>query len=1002
MKQLYFFKKKTASVLLSAAAFICSFEGQAQNLVLNPSFEDVNVGSLQCSWYTSQAQFNNAINFWTCPTGGSTDIFNTALATTCYCSPYSTNASSPGTQAPRTGNGYVNIVTYGNGGCTPWREYIQGQLSSALVPGQTYEVEMWVTLADKMAVGTNNIGVKFSTDPYVQASNCPYYTTPDLNYTGPIITDKDNWVQIIFCYTPTVAGLDNFIIGNFYNDAATATAAASGVTTGNTIRYFVEDVRVELVTGSGNAGSDGTLTTCGGNPSSDLFSSLNGLPDTGGSWTGPSALPGGYLGTFDPSIHLPGVYTYSVGGSGLCAGGSSSATVTVSFTNPTANIPTITPVCEGTPISLTENGGSATTWSWSSDGSATFSDPSAQTPTISGAADGETFSVSISDGSGCTNTANYTVSLNTAPIVSANDNGPYCTGDPMSVSETGGSATSWSWTSNGSAVFSNSTDQNPVITGAVDGEIFTVTATDINGCTNTAQAVFTINTLPVVSASDNGPYCANDPMSVSETGGSATSWSWTSNGSAAFSNATDQNPTVTGAVDGEVFTVTATDVNGCSNTAQAVFTINALPTVSAVNDSPVCTGASVNLDEGGGNGVSWNWTSNGGGIIGNSSAQSTSVTGVSNGEIFTVTITDVNGCINSGTTTVIVVTQPVLDLVNDTTVCDNFILPAAISGTNLSGSEAYYTDSQINGGTVISGPITASQTVYIYDGNNGCSDEISFDVTVNSLPTITNTSGGGTYCQGSIVNDILVDVSGSPDWTIDYTLDGVSMSLTSTVSPVSLGNTPGVYVVTNVTDANCTNAGTGTETIIVNPTPGTPAAGSDSVYCLGDAYVDLFANGGSGTLTWYDDASLTSIIGTGTNLSPIVQTGTTSYYVTETLNGCEGPASLVTITINDCTVPVVISIIVPTAFTPNSDGQNDDWEIVNLDTAYPNNTVSIYNRWGNILFFHDSGTDGPYDQNRWDGTFNGTELPVGSYYYVIEYNDPENGVSTGAVSIIRD
>jgi hypothetical protein len=218
---------------------------QAQNLVINPSFENVNLGNLRCSWYTSQTQFNDAINDWTCPTGSSTDVFNTALATSCYCHPFSTHASNPGQQAPRTGNGYCNIVTYGSGGCTPWREYIQGRLSSAMVVGQQYEVSFWVSLADKMSVGTNNIGVKFDTNPYSQTSNCPYYTTPDLNYTGPIILDKTNWVQISFTYTPTTAGIDNFIIGNFFNDAATATAAASGVTSGNTIRYFVEDVVIQ-------------------------------------------------------------------------------------------------------------------------------------------------------------------------------------------------------------------------------------------------------------------------------------------------------------------------------------------------------------------------------------------------------------------------------------------------------------------------------------------------------------------------------------------------------------------------------------------------------------------------------------------------------------------------------------------------------------------------------------------------------------------------------------
>ena len=176
------------------------------------------------------------------------------------------------------------------------REYLQGELTTPLVAGTTYEVETWVTLADKMAVGTNNIGVKFSTNPYTHASSCGYYTTPDLNYTGPTILDKQNWVQIIFCYTPTTAGLDNFIIGNFYNDGATATAAASGVTTSNTIRHYVEDVRVEAISpGGGNAGTDGAISLCSSDPSVDLFSSLGGAPDMTGTWSGSSTLGGATL-----------------------------------------------------------------------------------------------------------------------------------------------------------------------------------------------------------------------------------------------------------------------------------------------------------------------------------------------------------------------------------------------------------------------------------------------------------------------------------------------------------------------------------------------------------------------------------------------------------------------------------------------------------------------------------------------------------------------------------
>ena len=127
---------------------------------------------------------------------------------------------------------------------------------------------------------------------------------------------------------------------------------------------------------------------------------------------------------------------------------------------------------------------------------------------------------------------------------------------------------------------------------------------------------------------------------------------------------------------------------------------------------------------------------------------------------------------------------------------------------------------------------------------------------------------------------------------------------------------------------------------------------------------------------------------------PYDQVAITDYYVMETLLGCPGPASMVTIEIIDC------DITLPTAITPNADGINDDWEILDLDLVYPNNVVYIYNRWGNLIFEHDSSTDGPYNQNRWDGTFGGNPLPVASYFFIIEYNDKDSGQESGAVSIL--
>lgn len=94
---------------------------------------------------------------------------------------------------------------------------------------------------------------------------------------------------------------------------------------------------------------------------------------------------------------------------------------------------------------------------------------------------------------------------------------------------------------------------------------------------------------------------------------------------------------------------------------------------------------------------------------------------------------------------------------------------------------------------------------------------------------------------------------------------------------------------------------------------------------------------------------------------------------------------------------VTVNIVQPprfaNSFTPNGDGVNDTWEIRNTE-AFPDLAVSIYNRWGALLF-SSVGYDIP-----WDGSFNGQQMPSGSYYYVIELG---NGIEPykGDLTILK-
>jgi len=86
----------------------------------------------------------------------------------------------------------------------------------------------------------------------------------------------------------------------------------------------------------------------------------------------------------------------------------------------------------------------------------------------------------------------------------------------------------------------------------------------------------------------------------------------------------------------------------------------------------------------------------------------------------------------------------------------------------------------------------------------------------------------------------------------------------------------------------------------------------------------------------------------------------------------------------------------PQFFTPNGDGFNDNWHIINI-TKKPEATIKIFNRFGKlvkILSVSDFG---------WDGTYNGTPLPADDYWFIvlIKDNDGETRKVKGHFALNR-
>ena len=117
------------------------------------------------------------------------------------------------------------------------------------------------------------------------------------------------------------------------------------------------------------------------------------------------------------------------------------------------------------------------------------------------------------------------------------------------------------------------------------------------------------------------------------------------------------------------------------------------------------------------------------------------------------------------------------------------------------------------------------------------------------------------------------------------------------------------------------------------------------------------------------------------------------YYLQLTEDGC---ASFDTLSIYG--LPLNLAIKVPNAFTPNSDGVNDVFQVLNTD-EFQTITLKIYNRWGELIHFSKGVNP------TWLGEhYSGKSCPVGSYVFYIEalpYGDSEQMTLSGTLSLIK-
>ena len=169
-------------------------------------------------------------------------------------------------------------------------------------------------------------------------------------------------------------------------------------------------------------------------------------------------------------------------------------------------------------------------------------------------------------------------------------------------------------------------------------------------------------------------------------------------------------------------------------------------------------------------------------------------------------------------------------------------------------------------------------------------------VTVNPLPTAI-ISGGGTICNGASRN-LTVTFTGTGPYAFTYALDGVpQLPVATGANPYTLNVTAaGTYTIVNVSDANCTNNGTGTTTVSFFPKPTGTISGTAEMCKGGSATLTMsFTGTAPYTFTYTDGVTPVTVVGNLTNVytvsvSPLINTTYTLTSLTDG-NSCAGVLS---------------------------------------------------------------------------------------------------------------
>jgi len=599
------------------------------------------------------------------------------------------------------------------------------------------------------------------------------------------------------------------------------------------------------------------------------------------------------------------------------------------------------------------------------------------------------------------------------------------------------------------ASFVNTTANNGgtiAITGLTPGQAYSFQVTDANGCPKTISGTFTGGPTLSYPQTTYCPVGTTNPTITGTSGGTYTSTPGLSiNSTTGVINLAVSTP--------NTYTVTYTTpaVPGPACPATFVLTINPLPVVVA-NDVTICAGTSVTLNGSGASTYTWS------GSITNNLAFTPAAT-----LTYTVSGTDVNGCVNTDDVLVTVNPIPVVNAGLDQTVCIGTSVTLSGSGANTYS----WNNSVVNG--VAFTPAVGTLTYTVTGTSLGCTSTDQVVVTVNPLPivfagndvtvcdgsTVTLTgSGASTYTWNPVVSNGIAFVPAVG--TTTYTVTGTSAAgcintdqVDVIVNPIPVVSfTPDVTIGCAPLTVNLTNTTANSADCVWSISNGTVLTGCGTVpvtFTQGGCYdvtlTTTSSNGCVGTMTSTNLICVEALpIASFSPSSNVLSTLNTEVLFTNTSTGATSymwsfgdgsPSSNVTNPTNiypsvepgtylvmlvaysplGCADTAYSTIVIneelifyiPNTFTPDNDDYNPVFQPVFTSGFDPlDYTLLIFNRWGEVIFeSHNTeiGWDGSYGSNR-----EHEMCQDGTYTWKIEFKTNKNDerkMVVGHVNLLR-